>query len=123
MLLYDIFPFWLPDFVQAEYNLDKQRLRLYVEAIKNATMSEILAYLMAVGLQAVYREPTGLLQKLVFHKGSVCLFSVLVFARNHKNWLYAILNALDPLGPLQLRAQLELNIKVLLICVDLFHVG
>ena len=84
VFLYNISPYWFPNFVQAEYNLDEQRLRLYVEAMEKAAMSEILAYLGAVGLQAINRRPTGLLQKLVFDKGSVCLFSFLVFARNHK---------------------------------------
>ena len=37
---------------------------------------------MAVGLQAIYRGPTGLLEKLELDKGSVCLFRFLVFARN-----------------------------------------
>ena len=50
VLLYNIFPFWLPNFVQAEYSLDEQQTRLYVEAMKGATISEILGYLMAVGL-------------------------------------------------------------------------
>ena len=87
VLLYNISPFWLPNLVQAEYNLDEQRLLSYVEAMERATISEMLAYLMAVGLQAVHRGPTGLLQNLVFDKESVCFFSFLVFARNQKNWL------------------------------------
>ena len=53
VLLYNKSPSWLPSFVQAEYNLDDQQTRLYVEAMQGATMSEILAYLMAVGLHVV----------------------------------------------------------------------
>ena len=53
VLQYNIFPFRLPNFVQAEYNLDEQQVRLYVEAMERASVSEILAYLMAAGLNAV----------------------------------------------------------------------
>ena len=107
-------PFWLPNFVQAQYNLDDQQTSLYVEAMQRATMCEILAYMMAVGLHAVYKGPSDLLQNLIFDKGSLCLFSFLVYAQNQKNWLHAILHALDPAGPLQLKKQLELNIEALL---------
>ena len=54
VLLYKISPFWLPSFVQTEYCLDEQQTRLYVEAMQGATISEILGYLMAVGLHIVY---------------------------------------------------------------------
>ena len=57
VFLYSISPFWLPTFVQTEYNLGEQQVRLDVEALEKATMSEVLAYLMAVGLQAVYKGP------------------------------------------------------------------
>ena len=96
VLLYNISPFWLPSFVQAEFNLDDQQVRLYTEAMQQATMSEILAYLMAVGMHVVYRGPSGILQKLIFDKGNLPLFSYLVYAQNQKNWLQAILGALDP---------------------------
>ena len=114
VLLYNISPFWFPNFVQAENNLDDQQTRLYVEAMQRATMSEILAYTMAVGLHAVYKGPFGFLQKLIFDKGSLCLFSFLVYAQNQKNWLHAILHAFDPAGPMQLKKQLELNIEAFL---------
>ena len=78
VLLYNISPFWLSSFVQAEYCLDEQQTRLYVEAMQEATISEILGYLMAVGLHTVYKGPSGLLQRLVFHKGNLSLFSFLV---------------------------------------------
>ena len=39
VLLYNISPFWLPSFVQAELNLDDQQVRLYVEAMQKATIS------------------------------------------------------------------------------------
>ena len=84
VLSYNISPFWLPKFVQAEYNLDDQQTSLFVEAIRRATMSEILAYMMAVCLRAVYKGPSGLLQKLIFDKGSLCFFSFLVYAQNQK---------------------------------------
>ena len=108
--LYIISTFWLPNFVQAEYNLDYQQTCLYV----GATMSEILAYTMAVGLHTVYKGPTGLLQKLIFDKGVLGLFSFLVYAQNQKNLINAILHALDPAGPLQLKKQLELITEALL---------
>ena len=77
-------------------------------------MSEILAYLMAVGLHVLYKGPAGLLQNLIFDEGSLSLFSFLLYAQNQKNWLQANLYALDPAGPLQLKKQLELNIEILL---------
>ena len=114
VLLYNISPFWLPSFVQAEYYLDDQQTRLYMEAMQGATISEILGYSMAVGLHTVYKGLSGLLQKLIFDKGSLSLFSLLVYAQNPKSWLQAILYALHPAGPLQLKKQLELNIEALL---------
>ena len=114
VFLYIISPFWLPSFVQAKFNLKDQQVRLYVEAMQNATISEILAYLMAVGMHTVYRAPSGILQKLSFDKGHLPLFSYLVYAQNQKNWLQAILGALDPAGPLRLKKQLELNIEAIL---------
>ena len=92
VLLHNISPFWLPNFVQVEYNL-------YVEALQGATMSEILAYTMAAGLHTVYKGPTGLLQKLIFDKGSLCLFSFLVYPQNQNNWIHAILHALPQRVP------------------------
>ena len=114
VLLYNISPFWLPGFVQADFNLDDQQVRLYVEAMQKATISEILAYLMAVGMHAVYKGPSGILQKLIFDKRNLSFFSYLVYAQNQKSWLQAILCALDPAGPLQLKKQLELNIEAIL---------
>ena len=114
VLLYNISPFWFPNFVQAEYNLDDQQTRLYVEAMQGAIMSEILADTIAAGLHTVYKGPTGLLQKLIFEKGGLCLFSFLVYSQNQKNWINEILHALDPAGLLQLKKQLELNFEALL---------
>ena len=114
VFLYNISPFWLPSLVQAEFNLDDQQRRLYVEAMQKTTISEILAYSMAIGMHAVYRGPSGILQKLIFDKGHLPLFSYLVYAQNQKNWLQAILGALDPAGPLRLKKRLELNIEAIL---------
>ena len=114
VFLYNISPFWLPSLVQAEFNLDDQQIRLYVEAMQKATISEILAYSMAVGMHAVFRGSSGLLRKLFCDKGHLPLFSYLVYAKNQKNWLQAILGALDPAGPLRLKKQLELNIEAIL---------
>ena len=61
---------WLPNLVQAEYKLDEQQVRLYAKAMKRATVSEILAYLMAVGLGTVYRGPSDVLQGMVLDKAS-----------------------------------------------------
>ena len=115
VLLYNISPFWLPSFVQTEYCLDEQQTRLYVEAMQGATISDILGYLMAVGLHIVYKGPCGLLQRLIFDKGSLSLFSFLIFTQNQRTWLQAILYALDPAGPLQLKKQLELNVEAILV--------
>ena len=65
-------------------------------------------------MHVVYRGPSGILQKLIFDKGNLPLFSYLVYAQNQKNWLQAILGALDPAGPLRLKKQLELNIEAIL---------
>ena len=43
VFLYNISLFWLPSLVQAEYCLDEQRVRVYVEAMERSTISEILA--------------------------------------------------------------------------------
>ena len=72
---------------------------------------------MAVGMHTMYKGPSGILQKLIFDKGHLPLFSYLVFSQNHKNWLQAILNALDPAGPLRLKRQLELNIEAILVWI------
>ena len=82
VLLYNISPIRLNFFLQAEYNIDKEQVRLYVEAMERATVSESLAYLMAAGLNAVYKGNSSLLQKMVFDKGSACLLSCLVYAQN-----------------------------------------
>ena len=117
VFLYNISPFWLPSFVQAKFNLDDQQTRLYQEAMQKATISEILAYLMAVGMHTMYKGRSGILQKIIFDKGHLPLFSYLVFSQNQKNWLQAILNALDPAGPLRLKRQLELNIEAILVWI------
>ena len=117
VFLYNISPFWLPTLVQTEYNLDEHRVRLYVEAMESATMSEILGYLMAVGLQMVYSVPSALLQRLQLDKGGSHLFSFLVYAQYQKNWLYAIIDTLEPAGSLKLKAQLDLNIQALLVWI------
>ena len=101
--------------MQTEYCLDEQQTRLYVEAMQGATISDILGYLMAVGLHIVYKGPSGLLQRLIFDKGSLSLFSLLIFTQNQRTWLQAILYALDPAGPLQLKKQLELNVEAILV--------
>ena len=54
ILLYKISPFWFPNIAKVEGNWDDQQTHLYQEAMKEATVSEILAYLMSVGLRAVY---------------------------------------------------------------------
>ena len=117
VLIYNRSPFWIPSFVQTEYCLDEQQTRLYVEAMQGAAISEILGYLMAVGLHIVYKGPSDLLQRLIFDQGSLSLFSFLVFTQNQRSWLQAILYALDPAGPLQLKKQLELNVEAILIWI------
>ena len=117
VFLHNISPFWLPSLVQAEYSLDEQRMRLYMEAMERATISEILAYLMAVGLTMMYRGPSALIQKLVLNKGGSALFSFLVFSQNQRSWISALIETLDPAGSLKLKAQLDLNIQALLVWI------
>ena len=114
IFLYNISPFWVPTMVQRESSLDEQQVRLYVEAMQRATIAEILAYLMAVGLGAVYKGPVHLVQRLVLAKANSCLLSFLIFTKNQRNWINAILNTLDTAGALKLRAQLAENIETLL---------
>ena len=85
VLLYNKSPFWLPSFVQTQYCLDEQQKQLYVEAMQGATISEILRYLLAVGLHTVYKGPSGLLQRLIFDKGSLSLFGFIVFTQNQRS--------------------------------------
>ena len=59
-------------------------------------------------------SPVHLVQRLVLAKANSCLISFLIFAKNQRNWINAILNTLDPAGALKLRAQLAENIETLL---------
>ena len=53
------------------------------------------------GVQRSFLPPA----KVVFNKRSAWVFSFLVYAQNqNKNWLYELMDALDPAGPLQLKA-------------------
>ena len=114
IFLYNSSPFWVPTMVQRESSLDEQQVRLYVGAMQRATIAEILAYPMAVGLGAVYKGPVHLVRRLVLAKANSCLLSFLIFTKNQRNWINAILNTLDPAGALKLRAQLAENIGTLL---------
>ena len=100
--------------MQCESGLDEQQMNLYIEAIQRATISEILAYLMAVGLGSFYKGSEHLIQNLILNKVSSSLFSFLVFAQNQRVWIFAILNTLDPAGALRLRAQLAENVETTL---------
>ena len=100
--------------VQRENNLDEQQTKLYVEAMQRARIREILAYLMAAGLSLVYKGPRHLVQRLVLGKANSCLLSFLLFARNQRGWINAILSTLDPAGALKLNAQLAENIESML---------
>ena len=103
--------------VQRESNLDKQQVKLYVEAMQRAKISEVLAYLMAVGLSYFYKAPVHLIQKLVLSKANSCLFSFLIYAKNQRGWINAILKTLDPAGALKLSAQLAENIETMAACI------
>ena len=100
--------------VQCESNLDEQQVKLYVEATQWAKISEVLAYLMAVGLSSFYKGPVHLIQKLFLSKANSCLFSFLIYAKNQRGWINAILKTLDPAGALKLGAQLAENIETML---------
>ena len=69
---------------------------------------------MAAGLN---KGPSSLLQKMVFDKGSVCLLSFLVYAQNQKNRLYALMDASDPAGVLQLKARIDLSVEAILVWI------
>ena len=117
IFLYNISPFWVPTMVSSESSLDEQQTKLYIEAMQQATIAEVLAYLMAVGLGAVYKGPVHLVQRLVLDKANSSLLSFLIFARNQRNWINAILNSLDPAGALKLRAQLAENVETMLVWI------
>ena len=69
---------------------------------------------MAAGLSLFYKGPTHLVQKLVLSRANSCLLSFLIFARNQRGWINAILKTLDPAGALKLNAQLAENIESML---------
>ena len=104
IFLHNISPFWLSNLVQDEYNLDEQQVRLYVEAMERARVSETLACLLAVGLGTVYKDPSHVLQRLFLDKANACLFSFLEFAQNPNTWLYSLIDAVDAAGLLRLKA-------------------
>ena len=111
IFLYNIFPFRVPSLVQAEYYSDEQRIKLYVEAaMEKATIGGLLAYLMAVGIANVYIGPSHVLQRMIFDQANVSLFSFLVHAQNQRTWIYSLMHAMDPAGPLQLKVQFEINV-------------
>ena len=85
IFLYNISPFWLPNLEQVEGNWDDQQTQLYQDAMRETRLSEILAYLMLVGLCAVYQSPTQLIKRMVLNKTNTCLFSFLVFERKLYN--------------------------------------
>ena len=114
IFLFNISLFWVPKMVQCESNLDEQQVKVYVEAMQRAKISEILAYLMAAGLSSVQKGPVHLIQKLVLGKANSCLFSFLIYAKNQRDWINAILKTLDPAGVLKLSAQLAENIETML---------
>ena len=105
ILLYKISPFSLPNIAQVEGNWDDQQTHLYQEAMEEATLNEILAYLMSVGLSAVYQGPTQVIKRMVLNKANTCFFSFLVFARNHRKWLHALINTMYPAVFLPLKTQ------------------
>ena len=51
VFLYNVSPFWTPTILAAENQLNEQQTKAYVGAMEKMTVSEMLAYLMAVGLQ------------------------------------------------------------------------
>ena len=85
--------------------------------MREPTVSEILAYLMSVGLSDLYQGPTQLIKRMVINTSNTCLFSFLVFGRNQRNWLHALVNTMDPAGFLQLKTQLDNNIEALLVWI------
>ena len=82
--------------------------------MQRSKISEIFAYLMAAGLNSFYKGPAHLIQKLVLSKAISCLLSFLIYAKNQRSWINAILITLDPAGALKLGAQLAENIETTL---------
>ena len=68
-----------------ENNLDEQKRRLYMEGMEKATISDVLAYLIAAGLGSVSKSPTYVIHKMVLDRASTCLLSFLIFAQNQRN--------------------------------------
>ena len=52
---------------------------------RNEYLSEILPYLMSVGLSAAYQGPTQLMKRMVLNKTNTCFFSFLVFGEKSRN--------------------------------------
>ena len=67
---------------QCESGLDDQQVRLYMEALERATISEVLAYLVAAGLGSFYKVPVHMIKKMVLDESDSILFSFLVFMKN-----------------------------------------
>ena len=58
-----------------------------MEAMERATISEVLAYLIAAGLASVSKSPTLVIHKMVLDKASTCLLSFLIFPQNPRKKL------------------------------------
>ena len=121
ILLYNISPFWVPSMAQCESGLDDQQVRLYMEALERATISEVLAYLVAAGLGSFYKVPVHMIKKMILDESD--LSSFLVFMKNQRGWLQTILKTLDPAGALKLQVQLETNFEAILIIIFLVWVN
>ena len=58
-----------------------------------------------------------MIKRMVLNKTNTCLFSFLVFARNHKKWLHALINTMYPAGFLPLKTQWDNNKEALLVWI------
>ena len=93
-----ISPFWLSNLAQVKGNWDDHPTQINQEAMKGATVKEILAYLMPLSLSTVYQGPTQLIKRMVLNKNNTRTGQTM-----------------DPARSLQLITQLDNNIEALLV--------
>ena len=78
---------------------------------------------MAAGLSSFFEGPVHLIQKLVLSKANCCLLSFLIYAKNQRGWINALLKFLDHAGAVKLSAQLAENVETMLAWIYLAWVN
>ena len=118
----DLLPFlhllavtWTPEVVAIELRLDEAGTKAYIEAMRNVTLIELLAYYIVAGRDTVKRGPASFLELFWGEKEDLRgLFSYLVHTRNSRTWLYAMCAVFDPQNNLKMRRALEERIHAIL---------